>query len=159
MDQFDVITPALIIDLSCLQRNAKKMIEKANSKNVTLRPHIKTHKTIEGAFYQIYGDDKKELRNSRLSSVSCKITVSTLGEAEFYANAGFQDILYAVPMPINKLQRAFQLSKKIKHFHIMFDNPQHLIDAENFWNSKLFYSFVQEDFINRVHKNVIFICK
>lgn len=136
-----IITPALVVDLSCLQNNANRMIEKAKSKQVGLRPHIKTHKTFEGAFYQLYGDDNLELRKERLSSSTCKITVSTLGEAEFYAEAGFQDILYAVPMPINKLERAYKLSKQINKFHIMFDNPQHLKDANTFWESRFIFSY------------------
>lgn len=33
------------------------------------------------------------------------IVVSTLAEAEFYANAGFDDILYGYPLSPNKLER------------------------------------------------------
>lgn len=50
-----------------------------------LRPHVKTSKTVQAALLQTGG------RKS-------KIVVSTLAEAAFYADAGFDDILYAVPI-------------------------------------------------------------
>lgn len=34
-----------------------------------------------------------------------KITVSTVAEAEFYANGGYDDILYGKPITHEKLQR------------------------------------------------------
>ena len=130
-----LVTPGLVVDIEKLKENVQEMISKSKDRGVGLRPHIKTHKTIEGAFYQIYGDDIIDKRMERMNSEECKITVSTLGEARFYADFGFQDILYAVPLSCNKLEQAYQLTRQIKHFHIMFDHPFHLQAAEEFWKS------------------------
>ena len=127
-------TPCLLVDLPRLRSNVKRMLEVAQKQGVSLRPHVKTHKTIEGAFFQLFGDDDPHTRPERLASPSCKIVVSTLGEARFYAEAGFQDILYAVPLPAPKLNAAWDLHQKVNRFHIMFDHPVHLEAAERFWH-------------------------
>jgi len=49
---------------------------------------------------------------------TAKITVSTLGEADFFAAHGFQDILYAVPIIKHKLQRALDLTRQVKSRNI-----------------------------------------
>ena len=96
-----VETPALVVDEDRMKENARRMLRTVREQGVSLRPHVKTHKTIEGAFFQLFGDDAVALRTERLANASCKIAVSTLGEAEFFAAAGFQDILYAVFLAAN----------------------------------------------------------
>ena len=49
MDLFDLPTPALVLDLNRLERNLGRMAERARRLGVRLRPHIKTHKSIEVA--------------------------------------------------------------------------------------------------------------
>ena len=39
-----------------MQRNGQKLLDIAKRMGVELRPHIKTHKTIEAALLQIFGD-------------------------------------------------------------------------------------------------------
>ena len=81
----------------------------AHQLGVKLRPHVKTHKTLQAAHYQVrdhFGG----------------ITVSTLAEAEFYAQHGFQDITYAVPLTPSKISRALQLAGMINNFHILIDH-------------------------------------
>jgi D-serine deaminase-like pyridoxal phosphate-dependent protein len=41
-------TPHLVVQRSTVERNAKTMRDRAEALGVSLRPHIKTHKTIEG---------------------------------------------------------------------------------------------------------------
>jgi D-serine deaminase-like pyridoxal phosphate-dependent protein len=43
----DLVTPCLIVYKDVLRRNCVAMSEKANKLGVSLRPHVKTHKTIE----------------------------------------------------------------------------------------------------------------
>jgi D-serine deaminase-like pyridoxal phosphate-dependent protein len=65
---------------------------------VRLRPHVKTHKTLEGARLQLGRDDGP-------------ITVSTLAEARQFAAWGFRDITYAVPISpgrVEELEAFFQ---------------------------------------------------
>ena len=71
---FDLRTPALILDRSKLEANAARMREKARNLGVTLRPHVKTSKSI---------DVLKILSGG----IDIPITVSTLAEAQyFFAN-------------------------------------------------------------------------
>ncbi|MEX2115279.1 MAG: alanine racemase [Bacteroidota bacterium] len=79
-------TPALLIDLDILERNLSGMQKKADQLGVSLRPHIKTHKSLE------IGKRQRELGAKG-------ITVSTFHEAEVFANAGFDDITWAFPFP------------------------------------------------------------
>ncbi|WP_438481181.1 alanine racemase [Oleiharenicola lentus] len=79
----DVTTPALVLDKAILVRNLDRMQAKANLLGVALRPHLKTAKSIEVARLALE-------RGAR------GITVSTLKEAEFFAERGVVDIFYAV---------------------------------------------------------------
>src|SRR5664280_2069890 len=81
----DLRTPAALIDLDALERNVARMGATAAHLGVRLRPHVKTHKTLEGARIQVRGQFGG-------------ITVSTLAEAVFFAAGGFSDITYAVPV-------------------------------------------------------------
>ena len=86
------------------------MLERSGRLETTLRPHVKTHKTVEGALMQTMG---------QRSTITC----STLAEAEFFAAAGFTDIVYAVPIDPFKLERAAKLAE---HVHVTIDNVQQL---------------------------------
>lgn len=90
------VTPYFAIDWDKTVLNAEKMKQLAQRKGVRLRPHVKTHKTIEIAHLQI-------------NEVVAPITVSTLAELEFYLKHGFKDITYAVPITVEKLKIALQL--------------------------------------------------
>ena len=80
---FDLITPALILDRPRLEANAARMREKVRSLGVTLRPHVKTAKSID-------------VLNVMAHGASLPITVSTLAEARYFFARGVTDILYAV---------------------------------------------------------------
>jgi D-serine deaminase-like pyridoxal phosphate-dependent protein len=81
----DLDTPALLIDLDTVERNAAGMAKVAADAGVRLRPHTKTHKSPEIAEIQ------------RAAGAS-GITVAKLGEAEVMADAGFDDVLVAYPI-------------------------------------------------------------
>lgn len=76
---------------------------------VTLRPHLKTAKCVEVA-REVHGGD------------TGPITVSTLAEAEFFAKAGFADILYAVAISPAKLDRAAAVLRLAPDFKILTDD-------------------------------------
>ena len=128
-----ISTPSFVVNLQKLKKNVNSMIEKTKQLGIELRPHIKTHKTIEGAFYQIFGDDDISLREKRVKSPECKICVSTLGEAKFFAKAGFEDILYAMPVPASKLDKIYELTKSMPKFSFTFDHPVQFEAAEKYW--------------------------
>eukprot|EP00039_Didymoeca_costata_P010921 m.148827 g.148827 ORF g.148827 m.148827 type:complete len:370 (+) comp15006_c0_seq3:176-1285(+) len=104
-----ILTPALLLDRNIAVANAERMLARAEKLGCTLRPHMKTHKTLEGGVIATGGSKR------------C-ITVSTLSEAAFFANGGFDDILYAVPIIPHKLERAREISNSIKCFHILVDS-------------------------------------
>lgn len=98
MNLHELPTPSLILDAQRLRRNTERMSRSIAAKGARLRPHIKTHKCIEVA---------------RLATVghSGAITVSTLAEARAFAQYGFKDITYAVPIEPGKFADAIALLK------------------------------------------------
>ncbi|XP_061926266.1 D-serine dehydratase [Entelurus aequoreus] len=106
-------TPALVVDVEKVKKNAQSMIERCEKLGVQLRPHMKTHKTLECADIMTGGSRR------------C-IVVSTLAEACFYANHGFDDILYAYSLPFDKVERCAILSERLELFQVLLDHPQAL---------------------------------
>ena len=90
-------TPCLLLDRAVMESNARRFLDIAKRHGVTLRPHLKTAKSIEVA------------RRVTDPEAGAPITVSTLAEAEYFAGAGFKDILYAVGLAPNKLARAVRV--------------------------------------------------
>ncbi|KAM9844507.1 D-serine dehydratase isoform 1-T1 [Aulostomus maculatus] len=106
-------TPALVVDLDKVKINAQRMIDRCESLGVRLRPHMKTHKTLECADIMTGGSRR------------C-IVVSTLAEACFYADHGFDDILYAYCLPFDKVERCAALSERLDLFQVLLDHPDAL---------------------------------
>src|SRR5215212_2960644 len=100
----ELTTPAFLVDADVVQRNCDRMRAKAHG--VAFRPHVKTHKTVEIARMQHGG-------------AAGPITVSTLAEAEMFAEAGFRDITYAVPIAPEKLARAAALASRITRLNVL----------------------------------------
>jgi D-serine deaminase-like pyridoxal phosphate-dependent protein len=96
----DLPTPALLLDLDVLERNLRRMSERASALGVALRPHIKTHKCLEVAGLQ------KALGISG-------ITVSTLYEARVFADAGYEDVTWAFPVILTRLAEVAELADRI----------------------------------------------
>lgn len=65
-------SPSGIVDLERTQKNCQNMLEKVKECSLGFRPHVKTHKTIEGTLLQLGG-------------VHDRIVTSTLSECWFYA--------------------------------------------------------------------------
>src|SRR4051794_26132508 len=112
-------TPAFLVDRSIVEQNCARMRAKANSSAVAFRPHVKTHKTIEIGRMQHGG-------------AIGPITLSTMAEAEFFADSGFGDITYAVPIAPEKLPRAAALAARIERLNILVDSHAALRAVEEF---------------------------
>ncbi len=82
-------TPALVLDEACMMRNITRLQQHADSLGVPLRPHLKTCKSVPVAQRLLAGGGA---------------TVSTLKEAEEFATAGVNDIVYAVGLAPDKLE-------------------------------------------------------
>uniref|UniRef100_A0A669CCW9 Zgc:162816 n=1 Tax=Oreochromis niloticus TaxID=8128 RepID=A0A669CCW9_ORENI len=108
-----LFTPAFMVDVEKAKRNAQRMIELCQKLGVQLRPHMKTHKTLECADIMTGGSQR------------C-IVVSTLAEACFYADHGYDDFLYAYSFPFDKVERCAALSERLDLFQILLDHPDAL---------------------------------
>jgi len=78
-------TPYLRLDVAVLDRNLAVMADAARAAGVALRPHAKTHKCPQIAARQ-------------LAAGAVGLTVATIGEAEVFAAAGFDDLFIAYPL-------------------------------------------------------------
>ena len=81
----DVETPALVVDLEIVRANIARMQWHADAAGVRLRPHVKTHKSLA-------------LGRMQLEAGAHGITVGTIGEAEVFGAAGFDDLFLAYPI-------------------------------------------------------------
>jgi D-serine deaminase-like pyridoxal phosphate-dependent protein len=78
-------TPVLTVDLDAVERNVVRMQRYCDAHGLALRPHVKTHKLPAVAQLQ-------------LAAGARGITCQKLGEAEVFAEAGFDDILISFPL-------------------------------------------------------------
>jgi D-serine deaminase-like pyridoxal phosphate-dependent protein len=111
MNVDDLKTPAFLVHLPKLMTNIRRMKARARKHHVSLRPHVKTHKTVEIARMQVPEE-------------TSGITVSTLAEAQFYQKAGFDDITYAFPITPNKISEAADLAGRMKSLHLLLDRQE-----------------------------------
>jgi D-serine deaminase-like pyridoxal phosphate-dependent protein len=102
-------TPALILDRRRLEANLARMSERARRLGVDLRPHMKTAKSPQVGRLATEGH-------------SGGITVSTLKEAEYFAEHGFTDMVYGVGISLDKLARVARLQAKGVRATLLTDN-------------------------------------
>lgn len=101
-------TPALVLDLAKVDRNIARLRDRLSCLGVGFRPHVKTVKSLDVArrlFPQGTGP----------------ITVSTLAEAEYFADGGFDDITYAVGLGLDKIGRARHLVARGVRLSVLID--------------------------------------
>ena len=91
-------TPCLLLDRARLERNAERMRAQASALGISLRPHLKTAKSVDAARFVLGG-------------APGPATVSTLKEAEVFGKAGITDLLYAVSVTPQKLPKVVQLRR------------------------------------------------
>ena len=111
----DVDTPSLIVDLDVLERNLGAMADVAAQHGVALRPHAKTHKSVEIAALQL-----------RAGAVG--LTLAKVGEVEALLDGGLAgaltDILIAYPViGPGKLERLLALADRL-HVTVSLDGPE-----------------------------------
>src|SRR3546814_8206908 len=78
-------TPALILDIEALDRNIAAMAALTASKGVALRPHAKTHKSVDIAQRQI-------------AAGAAGVCCAKIGEAEVLSDGGVTGILITSPV-------------------------------------------------------------
>ncbi|MBW2524835.1 MAG: alanine racemase [Deltaproteobacteria bacterium] len=119
MTLHELITPCALVDLDRLERNAAAMTARTRALGVRLRPHVKTHKCPEAARIQTRGLDGA-------------ITVSTLAEARLFADEGFSDITWAVPLALDRLDECAELATRLARFRLLVDHPVTVAALERF---------------------------
>jgi D-serine deaminase-like pyridoxal phosphate-dependent protein len=98
----EISTPAVVVDLDVVDRNLARMAAYCKNHGIGLRPHTKTHKTIEAAQMQ-------------LALGALGLTVAKVGEAEVMAESGVEDILIAHPIiGESKIRRLAALTAKLR---------------------------------------------
>jgi D-serine deaminase-like pyridoxal phosphate-dependent protein len=102
-------TPCLLLDESRMSRNIERLTGRLRELGVPLRPHLKTPKCVEVA-------------RRLVASPKGPATVSTLREAEEFAAAGMTDLLYAVGIAPDKLDRVVALHRKGVDLTVVLDS-------------------------------------
>lgn len=104
-------TPAVYIDLDVIDANIRRMQDFVGDSGVSLRPHVKSHKSVN-------------LARRQLEAGATGITASSVGEAEVFADAGFEDIFVAYTVWAAGLrgQRIRKLHEQIRAFSIGVDS-------------------------------------
>ncbi|WP_027260134.1 3-hydroxy-D-aspartate aldolase BhcC [Leisingera aquimarina] len=104
MDEADIQTPALVLDLDALERNIKKMGDYAKAHGMRHRVHGKMHKSVNVAKLQ------EELGGA--VGVCCQ----KVSEAEVFARGGIKDVLVSNqvrdPQKIDRLARLPKLGAR-----------------------------------------------
>ena len=95
----DLPTPALLLDLDVLETNLARMQGLCGRLGVALRPHAKTHKSVEVA------------RRQREAGAR-GLAVSTLHEARVFADAGFEDLTWAFPLILSRVAEVRDLAER-----------------------------------------------
>lgn len=111
----DLPSPALLLDLDVLERNVRRMAEKAHRLGVALRPHFKTSKCVEVARLQ---------RDHGATGH----TVATLEEARTLFAHGFDDVTWAFPVIPSRLTEARELDRPERgtRLRLTVDTPEAL---------------------------------
>jgi len=78
-------TPCLLLDRPRLDANLRRMQQRADTNDVALRPHVKTHKSVA-------------LAREQIARGASGLTVATVAEAETFIDAGADDVRIAFPV-------------------------------------------------------------
>lgn len=104
-------TPVLVLDRAALDRNIAAMAALAKARGVALRPHAKTHKSVDIARRQI-------------AAGAIGVCCAKLGEAEVMAEAGIPGIHITSPVvPPPAIERLVALNARAERLMTVVDDP------------------------------------
>ncbi len=108
----DLDTPALVLDLDALERNIRAMADHAKARDIGLRPHAKTHKSVE-------------IGRLQMAAGAVGLCCAKLGEAEALAAASLGPLLITSPMVgKRKLDRLMALHGNTDDTAVVVDGLQ-----------------------------------
>jgi D-serine deaminase-like pyridoxal phosphate-dependent protein len=101
--------PTLLLDCKTAKANLNNMNQKISAAGIRFRPHFKTHQSAQiGEWFRERG-------------ISA-ITVSSVDMAEYFAAAGWQDILIAFSLNVRQMDRIRKLAQEI-HLEVLVEDP------------------------------------
>ncbi len=106
-----VPTPSFVISDKKLLANIDRAKARARALGVTLRPHLKTHKSIAIARRQMLSPEGPG-------------TVSTLAEARYFAEEGVRDLIYAVGIAPQKLPEVARIRASGCDLKVILDSEE-----------------------------------
>lgn len=107
----DLNTPVLVLDLDALDRNIARMAELADAKGVRLRPHAKTHKSLDIA--------RRQVAAGAVGQCCAK-----LGEAEALAAGGIDGLHITSPVVSRPaIARLIALNAASDRLSVVVDSP------------------------------------
>ena len=117
MDEADIQTPCLVLDLDALERNIRKMGEYAKAHGMRHRSHGKMHKSV----------DVQKLQETLGGAVG--VCCQKVSEAEVFARGGIKDILVSneVRDPV-KIARLARLPKYGARILVCVDDPANVAE-------------------------------
>ena len=104
-------TPCLLLDEARLRANVARMRKHLAGLGVTFRPHLKTTKSLDVARIAMTSPDGPAM-------------VSTLREAEYFAEGGVRDIVYGVGIAPGKLARVTAIRARSVDIAIILDSME-----------------------------------
>ncbi len=117
MDEADIQTPCLVLDLDALERNVAKMGQLAREMGVRHRVHGKMHKSVDVALLQ-----------ERLGG-SCGVCCQKVSEAEVFARGGIKDVLVSNQVrDLAKIDRLARLPKLGARTIVCLDDLANIAD-------------------------------
>jgi hypothetical protein len=142
-------TPAFVVNRHAFASNCERVLDFCNTGGWKLRPHIKTHKTLEGIHLQACGN------SSHASPCITGFVASTIPEVKllvnyYTTNSAVNDgsILFGVPISATKLPPLFALQQRLDDWtsnssgraeagtnrtvpiHLLMDNPRQIAIVE-----------------------------
>lgn len=130
MNMNDIIKPTLLVNTQIMTSNLDQMIAKSRSNGLTFRPHFKTHQS------------RKVARRYRDRGID-KITASSVGMAEYFAEDGWDDITIAFPTNVLEHESIAELHKTTK-LNLIADNKETIERIES-WGLEGIGLFIEVD--------------
>ncbi len=113
----DLDTPALVVDLDVMDRNIKTLHDRFDQSTAKVRPHVTGHQTPKIAHRQL-----------QAANTVGGISVTSVGEAEVFSDAGITDILVSSQIVTrSKIRRLCALAGS-NRIGVAVDNPQNVSD-------------------------------
>lgn len=105
-------TPALVLDLDLFDANKARMARFCAAQKISLRPHAKSHKSVE-------------IGRQQMAAGAVGVCCATLGEAEAMAAAGIAGVLVTSPVAGDtKIARLAALAARTPDLMAVADHPQ-----------------------------------